>query len=108
MTETTDFRVCLVTFPDRETAKMTAVKLVAEKLCACASLMPGVESIYAWQGKTEISSETLLMIKTQQNCIQAIDAKIRELHPYEVYEFISLPVIYGNADYLNWISESTT
>lgn len=103
-----DFRVCLVTLPDREIARKIAENIVSAKLCACANLIPGLESVYAWQGKVETSAEILMVIKTQQSCVSALDARIRELHPYSVYEFIVLPVLYGNTDYLQWIKEATS
>ncbi|OGK13652.1 MAG: cation tolerance protein CutA [Candidatus Riflebacteria bacterium GWC2_50_8] len=104
----TDFRVCLVTLPDRETARKIAENIVNAKLCACANLIPGLESVYTWQGKVETSAEILMVIKTQQSCVAALDARIRELHPYSVYEFIVLPILYGNTDYLQWIKEATS
>ena len=104
----TDFRVCMVTVPDRDTALKIADDLVRSRLCACANLLPGVESVYAWQGQIETSAEVLMLIKTQQSCITALDARIRELHPYSVYEFVVLPVLAGNLNYLNWIKEATS
>ncbi|HAE39747.1 MAG TPA: divalent-cation tolerance protein CutA [Candidatus Riflebacteria bacterium] len=104
----TDYRICLVTLPDRETARKIADNIVRAKLCACANLIPGVESIYTWQGKVETSIEIIMVIKTQQSCVAALDARIRELHPYSVYEFVVLPILSGNADYLKWIKETTS
>lgn len=104
----TDFRVCLVTVPDRDTAHKIADDIVTSRLCACVNLIPGLESVYWWQGKIETSSEIMLLIKTQQSRVEALDARIRELHPYTVYEFIVLPLLYGNTDYLKWLKESTT
>ncbi len=104
----TDFRLCLLTVPDRDTARKIADDIVRAKLCACANIIPGLESIYWWQGKVETSAEIMLLIKTQQSRVEALDARIRELHPYAVYEFITLPLLYGNADYLSWLKESTS
>ncbi|MBU1107225.1 MAG: divalent-cation tolerance protein CutA [Candidatus Riflebacteria bacterium] len=104
----TDFRVCLVTLPDRDTALKIADDIVKSRLCACANLLPGIESVYTWQGKIETSAEVMMVIKTQQSCVDALDARIRELHPYSVYEFLVLPVLSGNQNYLNWIKEATS
>ncbi len=104
----TEFRVCLVTVPDREVARKIAEDIVKAELCACVNLISGIESIYHWQGKIEHGDEILLLIKTQQSCLEALDARIRLIHPYEVYEFIAMPVDYGNHKYLKWIHDSTT
>ncbi|PKL48923.1 MAG: divalent-cation tolerance protein CutA [Candidatus Riflebacteria bacterium HGW-Riflebacteria-2] len=104
----TDARVCLVTLPDLDTARKIAKDIVETGLCACANLLPGTESIYRWQGKIEHGSEVLMVIKTRQSRLKELDAKIRQLHPYAVYEFIALPVDYGNENYLQWLYESTS
>lgn len=102
----TDFRLCLVIVPDPDTARKIADNIVKSKLCACVNLVPGLESIFWWQGKVETSNEVLLLIKTQQSQVEALDTRVRELHPYAVYEFIALPLLYGNADYLSWVKDS--
>jgi len=104
----TEFRVCLVTVPDRATAVKIAENIVAAKLCACVNLISGVESIYHWQGKTEYGDEILMLIKTQQSCLEPLNARIRQLHPYAVFEFVALPVDYGDNNYLKWIHDSTS
>ncbi len=104
----TEFRVCLVTVPDRNTAMKIAEDIVSARLCACVNLIPGIESIYHWQGKIEYGDEILMVIKTQQSRLEALDARIRNHHPYAVYEFIALPVDYGNNNYLKWIHDSTS
>ncbi len=98
----------MVTVPDRDTAIKIAEDIVPAKLCACVNLIPGIESIYHWQGKIESGAEIIMVIKTQQAHLEALDERIRQLHPYKVYEFIALPVEYGNSDYLKWIHDSTT
>lgn len=82
--------------------------MVSSKLSACTNIVPGLESIYRWQGKIEHTGELLLLIKTRQELVEAVDKKLRELHPYSVYEFVVLPVETGNEKYLAWLHESTS
>jgi periplasmic divalent cation tolerance protein len=96
----------LSTFPDADSARRAARALIEEKLAACANLIPQIESVYRWKGAIETSSEVLLLIKSNVWKFQPLEAKIRELHPYEVPEIISLRIDSGSADYLRWIDES--
>ncbi|HNS10168.1 MAG TPA: divalent-cation tolerance protein CutA [Candidatus Ozemobacteraceae bacterium] len=96
-----------VTFPGIEPAREAATKLVEEKLCACASVSEGHNSFFSWKGKADSALEALMIIKTRVDRLEALDRRMRELHPYEVYEFIAMPIIYGNASYLAWIDENT-
>ncbi len=103
-----DKSVVWVTVPDHETALSIAHAVVDDKLAACANILPGVTSIYTWQGKKEKSQEELLMIKTRSTLVEAIIAKIKSIHPYEVPEIIAMPIAQGNAAYLQWIEEETS
>lgn len=80
--------------------------LVDERLAACANLVPGVTSTYWWQGKIEEASETLLVLKTRQDLLERLVARVKTLHSYIVPEVIALPVVGGNPAYLEWIDES--
>lgn len=102
----TDFRIVFVTHPDLATATRLARIIVEEKLCACANLIPTMQSIYMWKGNMEESSEVLMIIKTQEARLEELEKRLRELHPYEVFEFIALPVSSGHAQYLNWVTET--
>lgn len=102
----TDFRIVFVTHPDLATASRLARVIVEERLCACANLIPAMQSIYMWKGRMEESSEVLMIIKTHESRIQELEKRLRQLHPYEVFEFIALPVISGHAQYLSWVSET--
>jgi len=97
----------LMTAPNEEEAAAIACALVEAKLAACVNLVKGVRSIYSWQGKTEDASEVLMIAKTRQELFEALAAKVKELHSYDVPEIIALPVLDGSADYLEWISDST-
>jgi periplasmic divalent cation tolerance protein len=96
--------VVLCTFPDVEQARGIAVVLVERRLAACVNLLPGVESIYRWEGKVERAGEVLAVIKTTR--YPELEAALKELHPYEVPEILALPVAAGLAGYLKWLGES--
>ena len=93
----TEYRIVFVTFPDHTIAHGIARTIVSEKLCACANLIDGLKSVYTWKDKLEESSETLMIIKTHESKLPELENRIRAMHPYEVFEFVVMPVIYGNA-----------
>ena len=96
--------VVLCTFPDVEQARAIAAELVERRLAACVNLLPGVESIYRWEGKVERAGEVLAVIKTTR--YPELEAALKELHPYEVPEILALPVAVGLAGYMRWLGES--
>lgn len=98
--------VVLSTFPEVETARRIARQLVHEKLAACANILPGIESIYRWKGGVEESAEVLALFKTAVRQYAAFEAKLKQLHPYEVPEIVALPVSTGLDTYLSWVGES--
>jgi len=98
--------VVFVTFPDLGTARGIVRTLVEEKLIACGNLVPAVESIYRWKGAVETSAEVLAVMKTESARYDAMQARLRELHPYEVPECIAVPITAGLPDYLRWLAES--
>jgi periplasmic divalent cation tolerance protein len=99
--------VIYCTCPDQATAERIAETLVDERLAACVNLVPGLTSIYRWQGQIQRDAEWLLIIKTRRTVYSLLEARLRELHPYEVPEIIALPIQAGLADYLDWIVDST-
>ncbi len=103
----TDVRVVLVTVPDPETGATIGRTLVEERLAACVNLIPGLRSIYRWQGKIEDEGEALMVIKTRAEGLQALIDRIRALHPYTVPEVLALPVEAGFEGYLAWVREET-
>jgi periplasmic divalent cation tolerance protein len=100
------FVVVLVTAPNLKTARSLARAALAARRIACANLIPKVESHYVWQGKVECNAEVLLVLKTTQRQLKALEQLILSKHPYDVPEFIVLPVTRGNARYLDWLSQS--
>jgi len=99
--------VIYCTCPDQATAERIAETLVDERLAACVNLVPGLTSIYRWQGQIQRDAEWLLIIKTRRTVYSLLEARLRELHPYEVPEIIALPIQAGLAAYLDWIVDST-
>jgi periplasmic divalent cation tolerance protein len=99
-------RVVLITAPP-ERAEALATALVEERLVACVNLVPGVTSIYFWEGKLCRDGETLLVAKTRPERLPALIRRVRELHPYAVPEVIALPVQEGNPDYVAWVEGGT-
>jgi periplasmic divalent cation tolerance protein len=99
------YGIVLVTAASRKEAEAIAQTLVKERLAACVNFMP-IQSVYTWQGKVhQEEEEWQLMIKTDLNQFADLEAKIREIHSYEVPEIIALPILVGSQSYLNWISE---
>ena len=98
--------VVLTTFPDADTARRIVRMLVEEQLIACGNLIPDVESIYRWKGAIETASEMIAILKSDQRCYPKLEARLKELHPYEVPECIVLAVSGGLPSYLQWIAEA--
>lgn len=102
----TDKIVVLVTAPSEEEAVKIASALVEEKLAACVNIVPGLRSIYRWEGKICDDREVLLVAKTKQSVFDSLKHRVRSLHPYATPEIIAIPVTAGFEDYLKWVDES--
>ncbi|HPB73682.1 MAG TPA: divalent-cation tolerance protein CutA [Chromatiaceae bacterium] len=94
--------------PDLETADRLGTRLVEEDLAACVNLLPGIRSIYRWQGKLVRDAEVLLLIKTREVLFPTLAARLRELHPYDLPEIIACPISQGLPDYLEWVNACTS
>jgi periplasmic divalent cation tolerance protein len=99
--------VVLCTVPDEGSAGRIAQALVAEGLAACVNVLPRLSSVYRWEGEVRSSEEVLLILKTRQERYAALEARVKELHPYTVPEIIALPIQQGSKDYLDWLLQST-
>lgn len=95
------------TFPSEASAREAAGKLVEDGVAACVSILPAVASIYHWQGKTEESSEALLMIKTTQAAYPRLESCLKACHPYELPEILAVRVEAGLPGYLEWVVQET-
>lgn len=96
-------RIVLTTAGSLEEARRIARTLVEERLAACTSIVPAVESIYRWRGETESATEALLLIKTSTEMIESLNTRLHQLHSYETPEFLVLPVDSGSGAYLDWL-----
>ena len=99
--------VIFVTIANKKEAEKIASVLVKEKLAACVNIMENVHSLFWWQGRVDMASEALLIVKTRKALLSKLIKKVKSLHSYEVPEIIALPIIGGNKEYLRWINEST-
>lgn len=96
--------VVLVTGPAAELEAL-AERAVEERLAACVNLIPGVRSVYRWEGAVHRDAETLAVLKTTPAALGALQARVLELHPYDVPEFLALPVETGSGPYISWIAD---
>jgi periplasmic divalent cation tolerance protein len=99
--------VVLVTCPTAERAAEIARVLVEERLAACGNVVPGLRSIYRWEGKVQDDAEALLVLKTTRERFEALRDRVLALHPYQVPEVVALPIEAGSAPYLAWIAAET-
>lgn len=99
--------LCLCTCPDAASARAIAEALVAERLAACVSRLPGLQSTYRWQDGIEHADEVLLLIKTAADRLDALTARVQALHPHELPELIAVEAAGGLAPYLAWVAEQT-
>jgi periplasmic divalent cation tolerance protein len=99
--------VVLSTAPKEEEAVRIAKTLVDERLVACVNVVPGVRSIYRWEGQVHDDAELLMVMKTTSDKRDAVVARLKELHSYTCPEAIALPTGGGSADYLTWVREMT-
>jgi len=99
------FSMAFVTAPNHETAKSLASGLVSGKLAACVNILPGVTSVYEWEGKVNEDPEVLMMIKTRTSRIPELTQYVQKNHPYDVPEVITTSIEGGSAAYLSWLGE---
>ncbi len=98
-----DYTVVLVTAGSQEEAENIATALVELRLAACVNILPIHCSVYIWEGKVNKDKEWLLIIKTKLSQFSALEAKIQELHSYDVPEIIATPIVDGSQAYLQWM-----
>jgi periplasmic divalent cation tolerance protein len=95
--------IVLTTFPDLDAARQIGTEWVESQLAACVNLLPGAESIYRWEGRTERSGEVLALVKTARSRLDQLAEAIRSHHPYELPELLVLEPSHGSTDYLAWV-----
>jgi periplasmic divalent cation tolerance protein len=97
--------VILITTSMDEEAERIANKLLTQRKAACVNIIPKVRSLFWWKGELDSADEAVLIVKTKASLVDQIVSLVREAHSYEVPEVIALPLIGGNRDYLNWMSD---
>lgn len=102
-----EFRLLYITTAKVEEARRIGKALVDERLAACANIVPGLESIYRWQGEVVEDKEILLVLKTRAELVEAAIAKVKELHSYTCPCIVALPILTGNPAYLDWLGAET-
>jgi periplasmic divalent cation tolerance protein len=102
-----EYVIVLTTLPADADGAAFARHLVEERLAACVNLSAPMESIYQWDGNVESETERQLVIKTSRDRVVALWDRVRELHPYDMPEFLVTPIVDGNDAYLRWVAEST-
>jgi len=100
-----NFKIVLITAPDMKTARRLMRTALEARLIACANLVPRIESYYRWQGRVERSAEVLLMLKTSQARLAALEKLVLAKHPYDTPEFVVMNPVGGTKKYLAWWSE---
>jgi periplasmic divalent cation tolerance protein len=103
MADEREILVVLSTVPSESVGRDIARNLLTGGLAACVNIVPGVVSIYEWDGRMEESSEAILVIKTTTDKVDALIGSMAKLHPYDVPEIIALPVQNGYKPYIDWI-----
>jgi periplasmic divalent cation tolerance protein len=97
----------LTNLPDGDSARAVARHLVSVRLAACINILAPCRSVYRWQGRIEEAEEVPMLIKTNSECYAALEAAIREKHPYELPEIVAVPIDRGLPAYLAWLAAET-
>jgi periplasmic divalent cation tolerance protein len=98
--------IALSTVASPQDAERIARALVERGLAACVNVVPGIVSIYRWKGELQRDDERMLVIKTRSDRLEALRETLVALHPYELPEFLAVPIEDGYAPYLSWIDEN--
>ena len=99
--------IVLTTIGASSDGEALARTLVTERLAACVNLLPERQSVYQWKGEPAADRERQLIIKTTEGRLEALRTRLHQLHPYDVPEFLVIPVTGGSPGYLQWLAENT-
>lgn len=102
-----DTLLVLTNLPDEESARRLAAHLVGERLAACVNILAPCRSVYRWEGRIEDAAEVPVLIKTVAARYGALEAAIREIHPYELPEIVAVSLAHGLPAYLAWVAAET-
>jgi len=101
------FNLVYITAKDKSEAKKIGQVLLEEKLAACVNITEGMSSLYWWEGEIQEDDEAVLIAKTKESLVKELIAKVKLMHSYDCPCIVSLPVLDGNPDYLNWLNNQT-
>lgn len=104
----TRYLVVLVTTANYEEGQRIANALVRQRKAVCVNIVPRVNSLFRWKGKTEEAEEALLIAKTSVDLFPEVVSLVRSMHSYDVPEIVALPIVDGNPAYLAWLQEETS
>ncbi|RLB12820.1 MAG: divalent-cation tolerance protein CutA [Deltaproteobacteria bacterium] len=102
-----DIRVVYITCANIEEAKKIGREIVEKRFAACANIIDKIESFYWWEGKLQEDKEALIIAKTRSSLVNELIKKVKDIHSYECPCIVTLPVLEGNTDFLEWIIEET-
>lgn len=108
MASQSDFALVYTTAPDLGVAEAIGSQLVEEGLAACVNVLPGMRSIYIWQGEVQKDDEVVALIKTRAALVATVISRIEELHPYEVPAAFAIPTSGGSTEFLKWVNEQVS
>ena len=103
----TDMLLVYITTPNGDEARDIGKKMVTERLAACANIFDGMQSVYRWDGKLCEETESVLLLKTRQELLDALTARVRSLHSYTTPCIVAIPVAGGDPEYLSWLGRET-
>jgi periplasmic divalent cation tolerance protein len=98
--------MAIVTAPSHDVADRIVTTIVEERLAACGNIVPGLTSIYHWEGALQRDSEVLIIFKTTRSVLAQLMARVEEIHPYDVPEVLAVPVTAGLDAYTTWVAEN--
>ena len=98
--------MAIVTAPSHDVADRLVTTIVEERLAACGNIVPGLTSIYHWEGALQRDSEVLIIFKTTRAALAQLMARVEEIHPYDVPEVLAVPVTASLDAYTTWVAEN--
>jgi periplasmic divalent cation tolerance protein len=101
------FNLVYITAKDKDEARKIGGELVKERLAACVNILDNMNSMYWWEGKVQDDNEAVLIAKTKESLVKELITKVKSLHSYSCPCIISLPILDGNKEYLNWLEKET-
>ena len=96
-----------ITCKDNEEAEHIGRQLLESRLVACVNILDGMRSMYRWEGEIRQDNETVLIAKTRQARVEAVVAKVKQIHSYDCPCVVSLSVVGGNTEFLEWVLNET-